>query len=66
MTEGPGAKGAPHTFTDGQLARRGENLTELSELRRYVSERRILQWSLGMGFVVGVAAHVGGYVPDRR
>jgi hypothetical protein len=37
----------------------GENLTEL---RRSVSGQRLLYWSLGVGFVVGLAAHVGGYL----
>jgi hypothetical protein len=69
MTGGPGAKGAPHTFTDEQLdpllhdphvlAWMGEHLTELG---RSVSGQRILYWSLGSGFVVGLAAHVGGYL----
>lgn len=30
--------------------------------RRSVCEQRILHWSLAIGFVVGLAAHVGGYV----
>jgi hypothetical protein len=59
MAGGPGAKGAPHTFTDEEMAAIGENLTEL---RRWASGERILHWSLGIGFVVGLAAHVGGYV----
>jgi hypothetical protein len=78
MTEGPGAKGAPHTFTDeergrgqdvlsglGELERRvllawvRENLTQV---RRSVDEQRLLRRSLGIGFVVGLAAHVGGYL----
>lgn len=59
MTEGPGAKGVPHTFTDEETAWIGEHLTEL---RRSVSEQRILYTSLGIGFVVGLAAHVSGYL----
>jgi hypothetical protein len=59
MTQGPGAKGAPHTFTDEELAWIGENLTQL---RRTVSEEGILRQSLAIGFVVGLAAHVGGYL----
>ncbi len=59
MTEGSGAKGAPHTFTDEQLTWISENLTEL---RRSVSEQRILRRSLGIGLVVGLAAHIGGYL----
>jgi hypothetical protein len=59
MIEGSGAKGAPHTFTDEELAWMGEHLTEL---RPYVFGQQILHWSLGIGFVVGLAAHVAGYL----
>jgi tetratricopeptide (TPR) repeat protein len=76
MTGEPGAKGAPRPFTDeraqGQdvlgLGERerdalldwvGENLTLV---RRSASGQRILYWSLGIGFVVGLAAHVGGFL----
>lgn len=76
MTGEPGAKGAPRPFTDeraqGQdvlglgererdalLAWVGENLTLV---RRSASGQRILYWSLGIGFVVGLAAHVGGFL----
>ena len=76
MTGAPGAKGAPRPFTDergqGQevlglgererdalLAWVGENLTLV---RRSASGQRILYWSLGICFVVGLAAHVGGFL----
>jgi hypothetical protein len=77
MTEGPGAKDAPPTFPDverasgpdlfdlGEPERQavldwvGENLTQV---RRSVYEQRLLHWSLGTGLVVGLAAHVGGYL----
>jgi hypothetical protein len=78
MTEGPGVKGAPPTFTDeerapgqdvlsglGELERRvlltwvGEHLPQV---RRSVYQQRLLSWSLGVGLVVGLAAHVGGYL----
>jgi hypothetical protein len=76
MTGEPGAKGAPLPFTDeraqgqdvhglGELERGavlawvGENLTLV---RRSASGQRILYWSLGIGFVVGLAAHVGGFL----
>jgi hypothetical protein len=69
MTEEPGAEGAPDRLTDEGLDPRlydprvlawaGEHLPEL---RRSVSEQRILRWSLGIGFLVGLAAHVGGYL----
>lgn len=77
MTDGPDAKDAPHPFTDEERARGhdvfgleerdgravlawvGENLTQV---RRSVYEQRLLHWSLGMGFVVGLAVHVAGYL----
>jgi hypothetical protein len=59
MTGGSGATGAPHPFTDEELAWMGEHLPEL---RRSVYGQRLLYQSLGFGFVVGLAAHVGGYV----
>jgi hypothetical protein len=78
MTGEPGAKDAPHTFGDedtaqeqdpfrgmGEQERRaslewvGENLTEV---RRAAFGQRILYWSLGIGFMVGLAADVGGYL----
>ena len=58
MTEESGKKGVPHAFTDAQMAWIGEHMTEL---RRSGSEQRILYTSLGIGFVIGLAAHVGGY-----
>jgi hypothetical protein len=58
MTGGPGAKGAP-PFTDEELAAIG---AYLPELRRSVAGQRILYTSLAIGFVVGLAAHVGGYL----
>jgi hypothetical protein len=78
MTGEPGAKDAPRTFGDedraqeqdpfrgmGEQERRaslewvGENLTEV---RRAAFGQRILYWSLGIGFMVGLAADVGGYL----
>jgi hypothetical protein len=77
MTEGPGAKGAPHPPSDeerasepdlfglGERDRRvlldwvGEHLTQV---RRSVYDQRLLHWSLGISAVVGLAAHVGGYL----
>jgi hypothetical protein len=77
MTQGPGAKDTPPPSTDEERARGqdlfgmgeqerqvvlawvGENLTQV---RRSVYEQRLLYWSLGIGFVVGLAAYVGGYV----
>lgn len=34
----------------------------LPELRRSVSERRTLRWSVVIGFLVGLAAHVTGFL----
>jgi hypothetical protein len=77
MTEGQGAKDAPPPSTDeehapGQdllgLGERDRQATlawvseNLTQVRRSVYEQRLLHWSLGIGLVVGLAAHVGGYV----
>lgn len=59
MAGGPGARGAPRPFTDGELAAIG---AYLPELRRSVAGQRIVYTSLVIGFVVGLAAHVGGYL----
>jgi hypothetical protein len=69
MTGESGAKDAPRALTDEELDPRlrdprvmawfGEHLTEL---RRDASGQRILYQSLAAGFVVGLAAHVGGYL----
>ena len=71
MTEGSGAKGAPHPFTDEARAP-GIDVDDpralawmeahLPEFRQQASGQRPLYWILGIGFVVGLAAHVGGYV----
>ena len=59
MTEGPGAKGAPYTFTGEELGWIREHLTQL---QRSVSDQQLLYQSLGIGFVVGLVAHIGGYM----
>jgi hypothetical protein len=68
MTEGPGAEGAPgQDVLSGmtELERR-ETLAwvgeHLPQVRRSVFEQRLLYWSLGIGLVVGLATHVGGYL----
>jgi hypothetical protein len=77
MTEGSEAKSVPHTFTNEERVR-GQSIDGLSEMehrvllawvaenltkvRQSVHEQRTLRWSLGIGFVVGLAAHVGGYL----
>ena len=76
MTGEPGAEGTPRPSADerapGQdvlglgererdalLAWVGENLTVV---RRSAYGQRTLYWSLGICFVVGLAAHVGGFL----
>lgn len=78
MTEGPGAGGTPPTSTDeqrapgydvfaglGELERR-ESLAWMAEhlpqVQRSITGPRLLYQSLGLGFVVGLAAQVGGYL----
>ena len=59
MTKGNELKSVPPMFTDERvLAWMGEHV---AELRQSVSGQRILYWSLVISFVVGLAAHVGGY-----
>jgi hypothetical protein len=59
MTRGPGAAGAPHPFSDEELAWVRAHLTQL---RQSVSGQRLVVQILGIGFALGLAAHVGGYV----
>ena len=76
MTGDPGAKGAPHPSTDGRAPRQdvlglgarerdellawvGEHLTLV---RRSASGERPMYWILGVAFVVGLAAHVSGFL----
>jgi hypothetical protein len=69
MTGGPAEKDAPHRLTDEELDPRlqdpyvlawvGEHLTEV---RQSAFGQRLLYQSLGIGLVVGLAAHVGGYL----
>ena len=71
MTEGSGANGAPHPFTDKARAL-GIDVDDpralawmeehLPEFRQQASGQRPLYWILGIGFVVGLAAHVGGFL----
>ncbi len=68
---GERAEGAPRPFTDGELDPRlyDPRVSERvwmeghrPELQRSVSGQRLLYQSLGIGFVVGLAAHVSGYL----
>ena len=78
MTGGPGAKDAPHTFSDEDRAQehdpfaglgeeeRREVLAwvgeNLTEVRRTAIGQRPVYWILGMGLALGLAAYVGGYL----
>ena len=70
MAEGSEANGAPHPFTDEELDHMGlrdpdvrARIEEhLPEFRQQASGQRPLYWILGTGFVVGLAAHVGGFL----
>jgi hypothetical protein len=71
MTEGSGAKDAPHPFTDEARAL-GIDVHDpralawmqehLPEFRQQASGQRPMYWILGIGFVVGLAVHVGGFL----
>jgi hypothetical protein len=71
MTGGSAAKDAPHPFTD-QARALGINVDDpravawmeahLPEYRRQASGQRPLYWILGIGFVVGLAAQIGGFL----
>jgi hypothetical protein len=77
MTGGSGAKDAPHTLNDKERAPGKDVLSGLGEEERrevlawvganlpYVRQtavgERPVYWILGIGFVVGLAAYVGGY-----
>ena len=55
----PGVFGLGEREYDAMLAWVGENLTLV---RRSASGHRILYWSLGIAFALGLAAHVGGFL----
>jgi hypothetical protein len=76
MAEEPGAKQASRRLVDVRAHRQdavaieeltrdavlawvGENMTLV---RRSAFGQRILYWSLGIGFAVGLAAHIGGFL----
>jgi hypothetical protein len=59
MTEGNESKSVPPMFTDERVLEWMEE--HITELRQSVSGQRILYESLVIGFVVGLAAHIGGY-----
>ena len=71
MTGGSAAQDDPHPFTDAARAL-GIDVDDpralawmeehLPEFRQQASGQRPLYWILGIGFVVGLAAHVGGFL----
>ena len=71
MTGGSGAKGAPHPFTDEARAL-GIDVDDpralawmeahLPEVQQQASGQRPLYWILGIGFVVGLAAQIVGFL----
>lgn len=71
MTGGSAAKDDPHPLTD-EARTLGIDVDDpralawmeahLPEFRQQVSGQRPLYWILGIGFVVGLAAHVGGFL----
>jgi hypothetical protein len=76
MTGEPGAEGAPPPSADDRA--RGRDVLGLRErerdamlvwvgqnlplVRRSAFGQRVLYWSLGIGFGVGLAAHIGGFL----
>ncbi len=60
MSESPESNSAPPMFTDERAA--AWMAEHMPELRQTVSGQRILYVSLVISFVVGLAAHIGGYV----
>ncbi len=60
MTESQESKSMGAMLTDERAAAWMEE--HLPELRRSASGQRVLYWSLAISFVVGLAAHIGGYV----
>jgi hypothetical protein len=71
MTEGSGAKDDPHPFTE-EARSLGIDVDDpralawmeehLPEFRQQASGQRPLYWILGIGFVVGLAAQIGGFL----
>ncbi len=59
MFGGPEAKGTSHLFTEEELAWIEKYLPAL---RQSAAGQRLLQVSLGVAFVVGLIAHVVGYL----
>jgi hypothetical protein len=69
MTEGPGSSNVPPTSPDEALDPRLRDPAvfawmdqHMGELRRSAYGQRLLYQSLAAGFVIGLAAHIGGYL----
>ncbi len=69
MTGERGAKADPPTRSDEELDPRLDDplvrawfAEHLPELRRNVSSQRLLYWSLALGLIIGLGAHVAGYL----
>jgi hypothetical protein len=60
MTENQESKAVPSMFDDKYVLEWMEE--HQMELKQSVSGQHFLYWSLGIGFVVGLAAHAGGYL----
>ena len=60
MTEDNESKDVPPMFTDERVLEWMEE--HITELKQSVSGQRILYQSLVISFVIGLAAHIGGYV----
>ena len=60
MTKSQGSKSVPSMFTDEQVLIWMDE--HVMELRQSVSGQRLLYQSLVICFVIGLAAHVGGYL----
>ena len=78
MTEGTGAKDAPHAFGEKDRGEGQEQLGDLgtlerrammawvrenlTEVRRTAAGERPVYWVLGLGLVLGLVVYVGGYL----
>ena len=69
MTRERGEKAAPPTPSDEELDPRLDDplvrawfAEHLPELQRNVSGQRLLYWSLGLALIIGLGAHVAGYL----
>jgi hypothetical protein len=60
MTENQKRNDVTDLFTDERAVEWMEK--HLPELKQFVSGPRLMYQSLGVGFVVGLVAHIGGYV----